>query len=45
MARLSPQVLVQLTRRTVRQQFKWKPTAQHAELEVLVPEDLSSRVA
>lgn len=30
MARLSPQVLVQLTRRAVQQELKWKPTAQHA---------------
>ena len=30
MARLSPQVLVQLTRRAVQKELKWKPTAQHA---------------
>jgi len=30
MARLSPQVLVQLARRTVEQEFKWKHTAEHA---------------
>ena len=30
MARLSPQVLVQLARRTVQQEHKWKPTAEHA---------------
>jgi len=30
MARLSPQVLVQLARRTVEQEFKWKHTEEHA---------------
>ena len=30
MARLSPQVLVQHTRRTVQRELKWKPTALHA---------------
>jgi hypothetical protein len=30
MARLSPQVLVQLARRTVQQEHKWKHTAEHA---------------
>ena len=30
MARLSPQVLVQLARRTVQQEHKWKHTEEHA---------------
>ena len=30
MARFSPQVLVQLARRTVEHALKWKPTAEHA---------------